>query len=134
MSVSVIKDTIEIKTMLLDDGGNGFVQKRINLREGFAHQLIQTDIFFDSWIGFDGQKTPFEVTISPYPQIPTKQGCRSSPRLRPSTSYLLSISFFGNRSKSIHYVLYRPRICFNKRDRRPRPLHQRYPHVFHDGS
>ncbi|MCP4612173.1 MAG: hypothetical protein GY845_26045 [Planctomycetes bacterium] len=72
MPVSIIKDTIEITDMLLDSQGNAFIQRRINLSEGFAHQLLQTDIFFDSWIGFQGQKTPFEVVISPYPQIPTR--------------------------------------------------------------
>jgi hypothetical protein len=56
MVVSVIKDTIQISDLTLDSQGNGFVQKRINLREGFAHQLLQTDIFFDSWFDFQGQK------------------------------------------------------------------------------
>jgi len=73
MAISIIKDTIEIDSMTLDSQGNGFIQKRVNLKEGFAHQLLQTDIFFDSWIGFQGMSTPFEVVISPYPQIPTRQ-------------------------------------------------------------
>jgi hypothetical protein len=85
MVVSVIKGTIQISDLTLDSQGNGFVQKRINLREGFAHQLLQTDIFFDSWFDFQGQKSPFEVIISPYPQIPTRMPV--SPQYANALSY-----------------------------------------------
>ena len=71
MPLSIIKDTIEIDEVTSDSTGNIYLQKRINLQPGFAHELIQTDIFFDSWFDFAGQRTPFEVVISPYPQIPT---------------------------------------------------------------
>lgn len=85
MAISVIKDTIQIENLVLDSQGNGFIQKRINLKEGFAHELLQTDIFFDSWPAFAGQKQPFEVVISPYPQIPT--------RMNVSNQYISALSY-----------------------------------------
>jgi len=71
MAISIIKDTIEIDGLTADAQGDIYLQKRINLQAGFVHELLQTDIFFDSWFDFQGQRTPFEVVISPYPQIPT---------------------------------------------------------------
>jgi hypothetical protein len=71
MTLTIIKDTIEIDSLVSDSNGDIFIQKRINLKEGYAHELLQTDIFWDGWLDFAGQRTPFEVVISPYPQIPT---------------------------------------------------------------
>ena len=75
MALSMIKETIELDSVTTDADGNAFIQKRINLKEGFQHQLLQVDIFEDAIPLFRGstgvQSASFEVVISPYPQVPT---------------------------------------------------------------
>ena len=69
---TIVKDSIEVNSVTLDDEGHAYIHRRINLKEGFSHAIEQVDIFFDSWGDFVGQTSPFEVVISPYPQIPTE--------------------------------------------------------------
>lgn len=77
MALQIIRETIEQDDVVLDSTGEAFIQKRINLQEGSAHHLIQTDIFCDSFIGFEGSCVA-EMIISPYPVIPTKMTLSSS--------------------------------------------------------
>jgi len=70
MPLHFIRETLEQETITLDATGEAFVQKRINLRSGFAHNLLQTDLFCDSFVGVPGQCLA-EIIISPYPVIPT---------------------------------------------------------------
>jgi len=74
MALSIIKETIEIDSLMTDGAGNAFITKRINLREGRMHSLLQVDMFQDRWPTFD-QTTPsnavVEVVVSAYPSIPT---------------------------------------------------------------
>jgi len=75
MALTIIKETIELEDVLLDADGNGYIQKRINLQEGYRHNLIQVDFFEDAIPlirGGPGDEQPtYEMVISPYPQIPT---------------------------------------------------------------
>ncbi len=76
MPVTIIKETIELNDILLDDVGNAFIQKRINLQTGYRHMLQQVDVFEDAipfLRGAPGDEQPnYEIVISPYPQIPTE--------------------------------------------------------------
>jgi len=78
MPVTIIKETIEIDSITTDSDGSAFIQKRINLREGQVHNLIQTDIFQDTFTYFGGPVIG-EVVISPYPAIPTNMLFQDSP-------------------------------------------------------
>lgn len=74
MALSIVKETIELRSVTTDANGNAFITKRINLVEGKMHSLMQVDMFQDRWPAFD-QTTPsnavVEVVISAYPSIPT---------------------------------------------------------------
>ncbi len=71
MPINIIKETLELASVTLDVNGNGFIQKKINLKEGMVHNLIQTDIFEDAYTGPDNLSVRFELVVSPYPAIPT---------------------------------------------------------------
>lgn len=75
MALSIVKETIELEDILLDADGNAYLQKRINLQEGYRHNLIQVDLFEDAYPFIRGSPTDeqpnFEIVISAYPQIPT---------------------------------------------------------------
>jgi len=75
MVLSIVKETIELNDIQLDGDGNAFIQKRINLQEGYRHVLTQVDVFEDAipfLRGSSSDEQPnYEMIISPYPQIPT---------------------------------------------------------------
>ena len=71
MPVTIIKETVEVLSITTDDDGNAFLQKRINLQEGMAHQLIQTDLFEDAYLVDNNNTVLCEFAISPYPVVPT---------------------------------------------------------------
>lgn len=75
MALTIIKETIELEDVLLDADGNAYIQKRINLQEGYRHNLIQIDFFEDAIPLIRGgpadEQPNYEMVISPYPQIPT---------------------------------------------------------------
>mgnify|MGYP003650540319 CR=1 FL=1 len=75
MALSIVKETIELEDILLDGNGNAFIQKRINLQEGYRHVLTQVDVFEDAIPFLRGgpadEQANYEIVISPYPQIPT---------------------------------------------------------------
>ena len=52
MPIEIVKETIEIDSLTLDADGQAFVQKRINLPQGKLHELMQTDIFQDTYSYF----------------------------------------------------------------------------------
>ena len=74
MSLSIVKETIELESIKTDGDGNAFITKRINLESGMMHSLLQVDMFQDRFPTFDPtapQLANFEVVISAYPSIPT---------------------------------------------------------------
>ena len=75
MALRIIKETIELEDILLDADGNAFIQKRINLQEGYRHTLSQIDLFEDAipfLRGASSDEQPnYEIVVSAYPQIPT---------------------------------------------------------------
>jgi len=71
MALHFIRETLEQTDITLDATGEAFVQKRINLRNGYAHNLLQTDLFTDSFVGLSGATVLAELVVSPYPVIPT---------------------------------------------------------------
>lgn len=75
MTLHQIKETIEIDSVTTDSDGNAWMQKRINLRDGFVHQLMQVDFFEDAIPFIRGgavDRPNMEIVISSYPSIPTK--------------------------------------------------------------
>lgn len=79
MPITIVKETIEIDSITTDSDGSAFIQKRINLQEGMVHNLIQTDIFQDTYTYFQLPSVLGEVVVSPYPAIPTNMNFQDSP-------------------------------------------------------
>lgn len=81
MSLAFVKETLELDSVTTDDNGNAYVQKRINLREGQRHQLLQVDMFQDGVFFFPlpDEEVGMEVVISPYPAIPTQMNFSVDP-------------------------------------------------------
>ena len=79
MPITIIKETIELDAVTTDAEGGVYIQKRINLQEGMVHNLIQTDIFQDTFTFFQLPSVLGEVVISPYPSVPTNMDFQSSP-------------------------------------------------------
>ena len=83
MALSIVKETIEQTDILLDGDGNAFIQKRINLQEGYRHNLVQVDFFEDAFPFLRGspadEQPNYEIVISPYPQIPTNMLYNENP-------------------------------------------------------
>lgn len=71
MAITTIKETIELEEFTTDAKGSCYIQKRINLKEGYSHMLLQTDMHTGSFIHTLVEPTPFEVVIAPYPSVPT---------------------------------------------------------------
>ena len=71
MAMKVIKETIELESFSTDASGSCYITKRINLQEGMAHTLIQTDFHADAFVNTLSGASPIEIVISPYPSIPT---------------------------------------------------------------
>ena len=74
MTLSIIKETIELPSITCDANGNAFLTKRINLQSGFRHMLQQVDMFQDRFPTFAGQGSQlaeFEVVVTAYPSIPS---------------------------------------------------------------
>ena len=86
MALSTIKETIEIESFTTDINGNVYFQKRINLKEGMMHRLIQIDLFEDAYFAFssDERSPNMEVVVSPYPAVPTDM---SFMELIPATAF-----------------------------------------------
>lgn len=79
MALQIVKETIEITNWTTDAQGNAYFTKRINLKSGFRHQLLQVDLFEDVYPPFSASFQPeFEVVISPYPAIPTDMQFRTT--------------------------------------------------------
>jgi len=83
MPIHVIKESIELEEVTLDENGDAYIQKRINLQGGFVHNMLQTDVFQDAMFKApqETEATPpiMEIVISPYPQIPTKMNLSETP-------------------------------------------------------
>ena len=68
MALSIVKETIELPAVTTDSDGNAFVTKKINLKGGQRHQLLQVDMFSDA---FPSATYDVETVITAYPAIPT---------------------------------------------------------------
>jgi hypothetical protein len=68
MALSIVKESIEIEAVTTDATGNAYVTKRINLKEGYRHRLVQVDMFSDA---ITTEQVFIETVITPYPAIPT---------------------------------------------------------------
>jgi hypothetical protein len=81
MVKSFIRESIELETVTLDSTGFGVVTKKINLKEGYRHNMMQVDLFQDS-IPLNGGSSQIglvmEVGVSPYPIIPTEMNVKST--------------------------------------------------------
>ena len=72
MPLNIIKETVELQSFTTDGNGNAWFTKKVNLKEGQLHELVQVDLFEDVYPPYNTEVTPsFEVVISPYPAIPT---------------------------------------------------------------
>lgn len=73
MALSIIKETIELDSVTADSDGNVFINKRINLKDGYRHMLMQVDVFEDAYIDVPDEplRQNIEIVITPYPAIPT---------------------------------------------------------------
>lgn len=73
MAMSIIKETIELDSVTADNDGNVFLTKRINLKTGSRHMLLQMDVFEDAYIDVPDEplRQNIEMVITPYPAIPT---------------------------------------------------------------
>jgi len=73
MAISIIKETIELEQVIADTDGNVFLNKRINLKSGYRHMLLQVDVFEDAYIDVPDEplRQNIEIVITPYPAIPT---------------------------------------------------------------
>lgn len=79
MTITIVKETIEIDQISTDSDGSAFIQKRINLKNGQVHNLLQTDIFQDTYTYFQVPSVLGEVVVSPYPAVPTNMNFQNSP-------------------------------------------------------
>lgn len=79
MALTTIKETVELSEVTLDAEGNAFIQKRINLKEGMCHELLQTDLFEDAYLLDNATTVLCEFAISPYPCIPTNMPFFTNP-------------------------------------------------------
>ena len=68
MVVSIVKETIELASVTLDADGNAYLTKKINLKEGYRHQLLQVDMFSDA---SPDATIDIETVFTAYPAIPT---------------------------------------------------------------
>ncbi|NNL62081.1 MAG: hypothetical protein HKO72_12170 [Flavobacteriaceae bacterium] len=86
MALSIIKETIELEGPLSTDAsGNIYLTKRVNLKEGYRHNLLQVDCFEDSTLTIYSEPANppvVEVAITPYPAIPTDMTLTAIPSRR----------------------------------------------------
>jgi len=68
MAITEIRETIE-NSVILDGNGLGIIQKRINLKSGARHQVVQMDIFQDAIPETDSDNLIIEWFVTPYPVI-----------------------------------------------------------------
>ena len=71
MVLRTLKETVELESFTTDGNGSCYLQKRINLKEGYSHQLLQTDFHADAFVHTIVEAAPIEIIIAPYPSIPT---------------------------------------------------------------
>ena len=81
MVKSFIIETIEIPYVNLGTEEFVAITKKINLKEGYRHNMLQVDLFQDSIPNYDGDSSSpllFEIGVSPYPIIPTEMQVKGS--------------------------------------------------------
>lgn len=81
MVKSFIRETIEIPFVNLGTEEFVAITKKINLKEGYRHNMLQVDLFQDSIPQYDGDPSSpllFEIGVSPYPIIPTEMQVKGS--------------------------------------------------------
>lgn len=81
MVKSFIRESIEIDEVTLDETGFASIVKKINLKEGYRHNMMQVDLFQDSIMLNAGSSQiglVMEVGVSAYPIIPTEMNVKST--------------------------------------------------------
>lgn len=68
MAISIVKETIELDEITLDNKGSAYINKKINLKGMSKHQLLQVDMFADA---NPADTIDIETVITAYPAIPT---------------------------------------------------------------
>jgi len=68
MAISIVKETIELDEITLDNKGSAYINKKINLKGMSKHQLVQVDMFADA---NPADTIDIETVITAYPAIPT---------------------------------------------------------------
>ena len=76
MTISIVKETIELQEITTDADGNAYVTKKINLMGQKRHQLLQVDMFEDAYLS---AQVELETVITPYPAIPTSMTYATGP-------------------------------------------------------
>lgn len=81
MPKSFIRETIEVDAITIGAGGFSAVTKKINLKEGYRHNMMQVDLFQDSIPAYTGDPANvllWEIGVSPYPILPTNMQVKGS--------------------------------------------------------
>ncbi len=81
MAQQFIKTSIELEGFTTDGNGNAYITKKVNLKAGYRHRLVQTDLFQDAlpFITTAGEERPIvEVVLSPYQVIPTNMNIQAN--------------------------------------------------------
>ncbi|MHA1138432.1 MAG: hypothetical protein ACTSSE_18280 [Candidatus Thorarchaeota archaeon] len=81
MPKSFIRETIEVDAMTIGTDGFSVYQKKINLKEGFRHNMLQVDLFQDAiplYTGDPSNVLIWEIGVSPYPILPTDMQIKGS--------------------------------------------------------
>lgn len=81
MPKSYIRESIELDSVTLDSTGFASITKRVNLKEGYRHNMLAVDLFQDSVPLNGGDQVIglyMEVGVSPYPILPTEMNLKST--------------------------------------------------------
>lgn len=82
MAVSIIKETIEIPDFTTDLSGSAYIVRKINLKDGMMHRLLQVDMFEDAYLpsaGAEQDRPSVEIVVTPYPAQPTNMRFKTTP-------------------------------------------------------
>ena len=81
MPKSCIRETVEVDAITIGAGGFSAVTKKIHLKEGYRHNMMQVDLFQDSIPAYTGDPANvllWEIGVSPYPILPTNMQVKGS--------------------------------------------------------
>ena len=99
MPVSDIRESLE-RDQVVATGNLTILQKRVNLRAGFRHEVLACDIFQDALLQTDSPEAFIEFFITPYPVIYTNMAPSLATNNRgpaaASNSILFKANFLGD--------------------------------------